>query len=103
MGVAILPGRLKTELAAIEQLLLLNDLEQAQLKLAQQESLSKHQVWLTQLYAKYGTFSGDSLQQLLRDEVAAKFAQVIECSGVFKHNSISDIALGEFVQTLEVS
>ena len=97
MGLAILPGRLQNELAEIEKLLLINDKAMALSQLLFDETLLKHETWLAELYLKYGSFSDCNVQQILKNEVTEKFAQVLECSGVFKNNVLGDAAMDGFI------
>lgn len=101
MGLAILPGRLQKELAEIEKLLLLNDKAMALSQLLFDESLHKHEEWLSELYLKYGSFSECNLPQILKNEVTEKFALVLECSGVFKNNAAGDFGMDNFIQLLQ--
>lgn len=100
MGLAILPGRLQAELAEIEKLLLINDKAMALTQLLFDETLLKHEAWLAELYLKYGSFSDCNVRQILKNEVTEKFAQVLECSGVFKNDARGDVAMDEFIQLL---
>ena len=101
MGLAILPGRLDYELAEIEKLLLLNDLNLALSELLFDEKLLKHEAWFIELYEKHAKFSKNTIRQILQTEVALKFCQVLENSGVFKSNSVGDAGLHDFIQQLE--
>jgi UDPglucose--hexose-1-phosphate uridylyltransferase len=101
MGLAILPGRLDYELAEIEKLLLLNDLNLALSELLFDEKLLKHEAWFIELYEKHAKFSKNTIRQMLQTEVALKFCQVLENSGVFKANSDGDAGLHDFIQQLE--
>jgi UDPglucose--hexose-1-phosphate uridylyltransferase len=90
MGLAVLPGRLKTELDLIKMVLLkTTDIES-------HESLEKHRPWIEQIQEKYIDFS--DVDQLLRDEVGLVFEKVLEDCGVFKSQD-----LDEFVRFLEKS
>ncbi len=90
MGLAVLPGRLKTELDLIKMVLLkTTDIES-------HESLEKHRPWVEQIQSKYTDFS--DVDQILRDEVGLVFEKVLEDCGVFKSQD-----LDAFVRFLEKS
>lgn len=97
MGLAILPGRLEYELIELEKLLLLNDVNFALTELLFDEKLLKHETWLVELYNKYANFSTSTVREILLAEVTNKFCQVLEDSGVFKHNSVGDQAIQDLI------
>ena len=77
MGLAVLPARLKDELHGVAQALVGGD------DLRQDETLRKHADWADELKTRY-TFTADNAEELLRREVGAVFAAVLEHAGVYK-------------------
>ena len=77
MGLAVLPARLKDELHGVAQALVRGD------DLRQDETLGKHADWADELKTRY-TFTADNAEELLRREVGAVFAAVLEHAGVYK-------------------
>ena len=77
MGLAVLPARLKDELHGVAQALVCGD------DLRQDEILRKHADWADELKTRY-TFTADNAEELLRREVGAVFAAVLEHAGVYK-------------------
>ncbi len=77
MGLAVLPARLKDELHGVVQALVRGD------DLRQDETLRKHADWAEELKTRY-TFTADNAEELLRREVGAVFAAVLEHAGVYK-------------------
>ena len=77
MGLAVLPARLKDELHGVAQALVRGD------DLRQDETLCKHADWADELKTRY-TFTADNAEELLRREVGAVFAAVLEHAGVYK-------------------
>jgi len=75
MGLAILPGRLKTELNQIESYLK-NEIDFP-------NDLEKHKEWILEIQSKG---IKEISQKYLLEEVARKFEKVIEHSGVFKQD-----------------
>ena len=77
MGLAVLPSRLKNELNGVAQALVRGD------DLRADETLAKHADWAEELKTHY-TFTAENAEEILRREVGAVFAQVLEHAGVFK-------------------
>ena len=77
MGLAVLPSRLKNELNGVAQALMRGD------DLRADETLAKHADWAEELKTRY-TFTQENAEEILRREVGAVFAQVLEHAGVFK-------------------
>ena len=77
MGLAVLPSRLKNELNGVAQALVRGD------DLRANETLAKHADWAEELKTRY-TFTEENAEEILRREVGAVFAQVLEHAGVFK-------------------
>ncbi len=77
MGLAVLPSRLKNELNGVAQALVHGD------DLRADETLAKHADWAEELKPRY-TFTAENAEEILRREVGAVFAQVLEHAGVFK-------------------
>ena len=77
MGLAVLPARLRDELHGVAQALVRGD------DLRQDETLRKHADWADELKTRY-TFTADNAEELLRREVGAVFAAVLEHAGVYK-------------------
>ncbi|MBM7600054.1 UDPglucose--hexose-1-phosphate uridylyltransferase [Virgibacillus halotolerans] len=87
MGLAVLPARLKDELAGIKQYLLGKASEVA----------AYHQEWADQIKDEYGTLSDAvKVDAILEKELGKKFARVLEDAGVFKEED----AFKRFIQTL---
>lgn len=75
MGLAVLPPRLKEELAEIQQFLLGNT----------HEVTPPHLEWAEQLKAQYGTLQRpEEADAVLREELGKKFVRVLEDAGVLK-------------------
>ena len=77
MGLAVLPSRLKEELNGVAQALARGK------DLRQDQTLEKHADWAEELKRRY-TFTAENAEDILRREVGAVFATVLEHAGVFK-------------------
>ena len=90
MGLAVLPARLKTELAALEEAILTGS------DIANDVVLSKHAVWVEKLKEKH-TFTKENTTEILKEEVGQVFAKVLEHAGVYQRNAEGKAALLRFV------
>ena len=88
MGLAVLPARLKKELAALAQALVKGE--------ALTGELEKHAPWAEELKAKY-TFTADNAEEILKAEVGKVFAKVLEHAGVYKRNEDGKAAFMRFI------
>ena len=93
MGLAVLPARLKDELHGVAQALVRGD------DLRQDETLRKHADWADELKTRY-TFTADNAEELLRQEVGAVFATVLEHAGVFKRTPEGQEAFLRFIRSV---
>ena len=90
MGLAVLPSRLKKELA---------DLAEAAWEgrdISGDEILGKHAVWLAQLKETY-TFTQENALDIILQETGKVFAAVLEDAGVYKNTSQGRAAFLRFV------
>ena len=88
MGLAVLPARLKQELAALEEVIL-NDSEAT-------GELEKHAQWVAELKEKH-TFTAENVANILKIEVGKVYAQVLEHAGVYKRDEEGQTAFARFV------
>lgn len=97
MGLAILPGRLAHELEMIKDILISGQkFNQTDLS----PDLIKHYDWIIQLQQKYSAISSDEINNIIKDEVANRFAIVLEHSGVFKQNNSGDTGINDFIKNI---
>lgn len=93
MGLAILPARLKQELAAVADCLVQGtDLRSSELTLA-------HADWAEVLRRKY-QFTSENVMTILRDEAGAVFLQGLEHAGVFKRTPEGRMAFLRFLRSV---
>lgn len=90
MGLAVLPARLKSELAGLREAILTGA------DLRNSETLAKHADWVDELKQRH-TFTPENTERILRQEVGAVFVQVLEDAGVFKQDSAGQAAFRRFV------
>lgn len=93
MGLAVLPSRLKTELAALREAIL----DHADIR--SDETLAKHAEWVDELREKY-SFTQENAEDILCREVGAVFEQVLEDAGVFKRDAQGRAAFLRFTASV---
>jgi len=90
MGLAVLPSRLKNELAALKTAIL------AGADIRADETLSSHADWVDELKSRY-SFTEENTEAILEKEVGAVFAGVLEDAGVYKCTAEGRAAFLRFV------
>ncbi len=94
MGLAVLPSRLKNELA------LLGDYLVEGKDVRSNEQLEKHGDWVEEFLPKYEKITRDNVEKILQDEVGKVFARVLEDAGVYKCTPEGREAFGRFLQSV---
>ena len=88
MGLAVLPARLKGELAELEKAILSGSPLTGELE--------KHAPWVEELKTRY-TFTAENTASILREEVGRVFAQVLEHAGVYGRSEAGQAAFLRFI------
>ncbi|KKO51218.1 UDP-glucose--hexose-1-phosphate uridylyltransferase [Paenibacillus sp. DMB20] len=100
MGLAILPGRLKTELDQIAAILAGDD-ELDKASRAEEHPLAVHRDWVERLKAAAGTtLAKDQAADLIRREVGGIFTAILEQAGVYKHTPEGRDAFVRFLESM---
>lgn len=115
MGLAVLPARLKKEMASLQEAILNGT------NLYSDESLVSHIEWLMNLLPKYGyevktdnsttaivtklpegskVELADSLHNIIKNEIGFVFSGVLEDAGVYKRTTEGELAFMRFVDSL---
>ncbi len=94
MGLAVLPARLKEEMALLAQAIL------AKKDISDDETLSKHAEWVKSFMPKYADINADNVEKILQDEVGIVFAKVLEHAGVYKRDEKGQAAFMRFVDAV---
>ena len=79
MGLAVLPARLKNEMALLEDALLEGKDTRAD------ETIAKHADWIDEWKDGYDLSSKDSIHNALQIEIGKTFAKILGCAGVYKN------------------
>ena len=93
MGLAVLPARLKTELAALRDAILTGE------NLREDEMLAKHADWVDNLMTRY-TFDRATTMDILLQETGRVFSAVLEDAGVYKRDDAGRAGFLRFVDTV---
>ena len=93
MGLAVLPSRLKGELAALEEAIL------SRTDISSDPVLSKHALWVEELKTQH-TFTKENTNHILKEEVGKVFSQVLEHAGVYKRTEAGRVAFLRFVDAV---
>ncbi|MDY3825132.1 MAG: UDP-glucose--hexose-1-phosphate uridylyltransferase [Lachnospiraceae bacterium] len=94
MGLAVLPSRLKQEMALLKDAILTgSDLEK-------DEVLQKHAEWVAEFLPSYPEINRENIDEILRQEIGKVFVQVLEDAGVYKCTPEGREAFLKFVKTL---
>ena len=94
MGLAVLPARLKNELAQLAALLRSGG------DLYADEATAKHAPWAEELKTRHD-FSKEDADAVLRQEVGQVFMQVLEDAGVFKRDEAGQAAFLRFAESVK--
>ncbi len=98
MGLFILPGRLKTELALLQEFLIG---QRPMLRPDDSDPCAKHYDWLEQIVRENGLCQdADEADALLRAEVAKVCAQVLADAGVYKQDEQGLAGIKRFMATV---
>ena len=94
MGLAVLPSRLKDELALLEEYLVEGK------DVRSNEMIEKHADWVDEFLPKYGKITKEDVEKILQDEVGKVFARVLEDAGVYKCTAEGREAFGRFLESV---
>ena len=91
MGLAVLPARLKQELADLETAILEGTPLTGELK--------KHEAWVRDIQARY-MLNEENIASILKIEVGKVFARVLEHAGVFERSMGGRVAFMRFIEAV---
>ena len=94
MGLAILPARLKDEMAQLQQAIL----EGADIR--NNEVLEKHADWVDEFLPKYDNINADNIDDIIKQEIGNVFMEVLEDAGVYKRTEEGQQAFERFIASL---
>ncbi len=94
MGLAVLPARLKSEMAQLKDAIL------SGADLRKDEVLEKHADWVDAFSKKYDAITEDNIDDIIQKEIGEVFMHVLEDAGVYKRTKEGQAAFDRFVATL---
>ena len=95
MGLAVLPSRLKNEMALLQEAILENK------DIKNDEVLSKHYDWAEEIKAKYSNITKENIDKIIKDEIGLVFAKVLEHAGVYKRTPEGISAFKKFAESVK--
>jgi UDPglucose--hexose-1-phosphate uridylyltransferase len=95
MGLAVLPSRLKTEMAILKDAILENK------DIKADERIAKHYDWTMKIKAKYDDINAQNCEQILRDEIGLVFTAILEQCGVFDRTEAGRAQFKKFINSVK--
>ena len=93
MGLAVLPARLRDEIATMCRFIAEGR------DFAEDESIVKHKEWYEELCTGY-TFTAENTEEILKKEIGRVFERVLEDAGVYKRDEAGKAAFLKFIATV---
>ena len=94
MGLAVLPARLKNEMAQLETAIL------SGADLRKDETLAKHADWVDSFKTKYDSITKENVEKIIKDEIGLVFSKVLEHAGVYKRDADGKAAFLRFINSV---
>jgi UDPglucose--hexose-1-phosphate uridylyltransferase len=94
MGLAVLPARLKDEMAALKKAIITGD------DLRADEALEKHADWVEEFLPKYDRVDAENIDEVVEKEIGLVFMQVLEDAGVYKRTEEGRAGFRRFIESL---
>lgn len=94
MGLAVLPARLKEEMAILEEKLISGE------SVADDERVASHADWAHELKRKY-SFTKENTSDILKKEIGIVFSKVLEHAGVYKRTPSGKASFLKFIDSIE--
>ena len=94
MGLAVLPARLKEEMADLKKAILNGD------DIAADPVLNIHADWVKEFSVKYDKITQDNIDSIIEEEIGYVFAEVLEDAGVYKLTEEGKQAFDRFTASL---
>lgn len=93
MGLAVLPARLKNEIAQLEDAILTHK------NIRKNADIEKHADWVDSWKESYD-ITADNIHQIMQTEIGNVFVKVLECAGVYKRTPEGMNAFIRFINSL---
>ena len=96
MGLAVLPARLKTEMADLANAII------SGADISADEALEKHAEWAQMIKGKYADINKNNVDDILKTEIGIVFAEVLEHAGVYKQTEKGIEAFERFINSVNL-
>lgn len=93
MGLAVLPARLKNEMAILEDAILNHK------NIRENETIEKHADWAESWISNYD-ITKENIHSIVQKEIGDVFVKVLECAGVYKRTPEGQEAFLRFIRSL---
>ena len=94
MGLAVLPARLKDEMALLKEAMISGK------DIKADEVLAKHADWVEEINNKYDNITKDNIDGIIETEIGLVFSKVLEHAGVYKRDSEGLKAFLKFTESI---
>lgn len=94
MGLAVLPARLKDEIAHLKDAILNGK------DLRASEELEKHADWVEEFLPKYNDINATNIDGIIQDEIGLVFMEVLEDAGVYKRTEEGKQGFLRFINSM---
>ena len=94
MGLAVLPARLKDEMAQLKAAML------SGANLRENAVLAKHADWVDEFSSKYEKIDAGNIDSVIETEIGLVFMEVLEDAGVYKRTPEGQEAFDRFIQSV---
>ena len=94
MGLAVLPARLKDELARLKEVMLAGG------DLRADQELEKHADWVEEFTPRYEKIDASNIDEIIEKEVGLVFMEVLEDAGVYKRTPEGQAAFDRFIESI---
>lgn len=96
MGLAVLPSRLKAEMADVEAALA------ARTPAAEYgENIQKHAEWAMDILARHPELNAENVHTIVQDEIGHVFAEVLADAGVYKMDEAGRAGFVRFLESVK--
>ena len=95
MGLAVLPARLKTEMAILRDAILENK------DIKADERIAKHADWAEMIKSKYSDINADNCDEILREEIGIVFTAILGQCGVFDRTEEGKAQFMKFISQVK--
>ena len=94
MGLAVLPSRLKSEIAKLGELILDGS------DISADPDCAKHAVFARDIISRHPELDRSNVEDILKEEIGIVFSKVLECAGVYKCTQDGRRAFMRFAQSV---